>query len=372
MSSNNRAQCAVCRREYSTTSGRKGEPPKIRKHKRGNSSCPGSSQLPQTQPTAEQSKLSAPHRNLLNSISEEKVFLQGSTTRFLPKTLVPAATKSFTSALNTIINNPESTNAWRKLLQWPIVNLLAPNGRLPRVERKRILREQLNGKTSETETRNRTIHRKPDSDDEAVARAVRTRIDSGDIHGAVRAISNDCTIVTPDLVSLEDLKAKHPQEPNPTLPATEPSASLVLSMEDLGKAIAASPAGGAPGPDGLRTTHLKQICGPAAAGERDLAMTALLSFCNLVLAGRVPSTIRLHFFGARLLAFRKKDGGLRPISVGLVIKRLISRAACQLLRDKRANLLAPIQVGLGVKCGVEASVHAVRRFLSLGEEGIVN
>ena len=57
--------------------------------------------------------------------------------------------------------------------------------------------------------------------------------------------------------------------------------------------------------------------------------------------------------------------------MGLVIRRLISRAASQLLRDKSANLLAPIQVGLGVKCGAEAAVHAVRRFLLSGEGGIV-
>ena len=115
---------------------------------------------------------------------------------------------SCTFALNTIINNIESTDAWRKFLQWPIVNLLAPNGRLPRVDRKRILHDLLNLQTLETDTRNRTIHRKPDSDDEVVARAVQTWINAGDIRGAVRASTNDCTIVTLDLVSLDDLKAK--------------------------------------------------------------------------------------------------------------------------------------------------------------------
>ena len=89
MSLDNRAQCAVCRREYSTTRGRKGEPP--------NSFCPESGQLPQTKPTAELRKPPAPKRNVLNTISKEKVFLQGSITRFLPKTLVPAAAKRFTS-----------------------------------------------------------------------------------------------------------------------------------------------------------------------------------------------------------------------------------------------------------------------------------
>jgi len=97
------------------------------------------------------------------------------------------------------------------------------------------------------------------------------------------------------------------------------------------------------------------------------------NFSNLVLAGSVPLTIRHLFFGANLIAFRKKDGGVRPIAIGLALRRLIARAACAATQQQAAELLSPIQLGLGIRGGAEAVVHGVRRFLdaATGETGIV-
>ena len=55
--------------------------------------------------------------------------------------------------------------------------------------------------------------------------------------------------------------------------------------------------------------------------------------------------------------------------MGLVCRRLISRAVCRVLRERTAELLAPIQLGLGVRSGAKAAVHGVRRVLLSG--GIV-
>ena len=87
----------------------------------------------------------------------------------------------------------------------------------------------------------------------------------------------------------------------------------------------------------------------------------------------MPPAARPLFFGANLIAFRKKDGGTRPIAVGLMLRRLVARAACAAVRDRAAELLAPIQVDLGVRGGAEAAVHAARRFLDLsgGTSGLL-
>lgn len=43
-----------------------------------------------------------------------------------------------------------------------------------------------------------------------------------------------------------------------------------------------------------------------------------------MLRGAVPATVRSVLYGANLFAFRKKDGGVRPIAVGLALRRLIA------------------------------------------------
>jgi len=44
----------------------------------------------------------------------------------------------------------------------------------------------------------------------------------------------------------------------------------------------------------------------------------------MVLAGRCPKSLDPVFFGDRMLALNKKCGGIRPIAVGLTLRRLAS------------------------------------------------
>src|SRR4029077_1049838 len=92
-------------------------------------------------------------------------------------------------------------------------------------------------------------------------------------------------------------------------------------------------------------------------------IVSFMNFVNLVLAGGVPVRVRPHFFGASLLAFNKKDGGLRPIAVGLTFRRLVAKVACRFGSDHCVNYLKPRQLGVGVKGGTEALAHGARRYL---------
>ena len=75
---------------------------------------------------------------------------------------------------------------------------------------------------------------------------------------------------------------------------------------------------------------------------------------------------RPTIFGDTLLAVSKKEGGNRPIAVGYVWRRLAAKVACKHIMDRGAALLAPCQslLGFGVRGGVEAAVHAARRFIA--------
>ena len=60
----------------------------------------------------------------------------------------------------------------------------------------------------------------------------------------------------------------------------------------------------------------------------------------------------------------KKTGGIRPIVVGYVWRRLTAKCASAHAIESLADYLNPLQVGVGVAGGCEAAVHATRRFLS--------
>lgn len=54
---------------------------------------------------------------------------------------------------------------------------------------------------------------------------------------------------------------------------------------------------------------------------------------------------------------------MRPIAVGCTLRRLVAKIAGRKVLDEMTNLLAPHQLGYGVRGGAEAAVHAARRFL---------
>ena len=92
-------------------------------------------------------------------------------------------------------------------------------------------------------------------------------------------------------------------------------------------------------------------------------LAALTAFVNLVLTGGTPPSIRPFFFGATLTALEKKGGGIRPIAVGCTLRRLVAKVASASVREAMVELLAPHQLGFGVKKGAEAAVHAARLYL---------
>ncbi len=71
----------------------------------------------------------------------------------------------------------------------------------------------------------------------------------------------------------------------------------------------------------------------------------------MVLRGDVPQMVQPFFFGASLVALKKKSGGVRPIAVGCTLRRLVAKIASRKVSDDMAELLAPRQLGFGVRNG---------------------
>ena len=132
------------------------------------------------------------------------------------------------------------------------------------------------------------------------------------------------------------------------------------------------PTCGAPGPDGLRPSHLRQFLGSDANDAKEETLTEQTRFIGICLAGSVPIGIRPFMFGASLVALRKKEN-LPPIAVGLLLRKVLTRVCSITLQEKTKALLTPFQLGLETPTGAETAVHAARRYLAscTGETKIV-
>ena len=79
--------------------------------------------------------------------------------------------------------------------------------------------------------------------------------------------------------------------------------------------------------------------------------------------GKVPKEICATFFGANLIALSKPCGGVRPIAVGLSLRRLAGKGAMKKLYGKCKELFFLHQLGVGTPKGVESAVHVVRAYI---------
>src|SRR5260221_13004965 len=89
----------------------------------------------------------------------------------------------------------------------------------------------------------------------------------------------------------------------------------------------------------------------------------MAALVNTLLQGSCPEQVQNLLFGGNLIALNKKDGGVRPIAVGSVWRRLAAKCANAFAIQKVSGLISPTQLGVGLKGGAEAAAHAARRNL---------
>ena len=202
----------------------------------------------------------------------------------------------------------------------------------------------------------------PESQRHSNVRRAKLATEEGQYRKALQALLSE-GIATPSSSIVEEMLAKHPQAPVPSIPHDPPPPPPNISHDTVIRAIRSFPAGSAPGPSQLRAAHLKEaiLCpSPVRAAQSIGALTSLVQKLS---SGQVPAEVTPHLCGATLLACKKKGGGLRPIAVGEVLRRLVSKCLSFVLRQKAVSVLSPLQLGVGVKGGCEAIVHSVSAVL---------
>ena len=155
--------------------------------------------------------------------------------------------------------------------------------------------------------------------------------------------------------------ATHPKSPPaPVTPLQDLPLAPEIGPEVVARCLRAFPAETAPGPSGLRVQHLRDAC---VAGSTDAFLAQLAGVVSVLSQGMAPSTVAPVLAGAGLVALPKPTGGVRPIAVGELLRRLVGKCLMTLVRDEARQYFWPAQVGVGVKGGAEKAVHAVRAWI---------
>ena len=356
-----RARCAVCRRSLCVNKAGL-----IHPHGPINNRCLGSSKPPADciSETVLSSALPAPPDVAASPGSSSWVRSTNKILKRIPRASRPFAASRLASILDGICTRNDS-KAWDRLFCFPSRCLRAPkrggHRRSLASEVNRQLREEVDDPTPPIPSSRGCP--KPRTDPlNALATRVATKLEEGDYKGAVRLACSEESIADLNEETWAALKAKHPP-PHPSTmippPPKESTSSSLISEEEVVQAIRSFPNDSAGGPEGLRPQHLKDLVSATAEKPGKELLSALTSFINLVVSGKTPHETRSTFFGASLIALRKKGGGVRPIAVGQTLRRLAAKCVGSRVLQSMGAYLAPLQLG-----GAEAAAHAARLYLN--------
>ena len=198
-------------------------------------------------------------------------------------------------------------------------------------------------------------------------------LDEGAYSKAVGLLTSSGVLSGADPAVVDKMRALHPMDaPPPPIPDSgcwlhDPSATATRErVAGLRKIILSFPLASAAGPSGLRPSHLQDVLRKETASSVAL-LHSLDRFSAWCLQGKVPPDMAPFLCSARLIALRKPDCtaqnlSLRPIAVGEVLRRIVSKVACGSAPGRVGQeYLRPIQCGVGVPGAAECVGQAVQR-----------
>ena len=148
----------------------------------------------------------------------------------------------------------------------------------------------------------------------------------------------------------------------------EQDVRVTFSEKQVERALRSFPKGTAAGGSGGRAQHwLDALDGTVGDGRKEM-LKKMGKVCEILANGEAPSCIAPWLAGAPLFPLKKKGGGgIRPVAVGEVLRRLVAKMLAQDDKVKGAaeELFKEIgQLGVGIKGGAEIVVQAMRTWLS--------
>ena len=180
------------------------------------------------------------------------------------------------------------------------------------------------------------------------------------------SVSSDDTVleVTPEV--LQALMLKHPSEPEDLVTTILPAENIAVAADEkkIIRSLQSFSGGCCGGIDELCPAHLLDLVAVYTAEVGLYLRRSITNFTNKILRRDVSDYALKLLFSSNLTALRQKDGGIRPVAVGNVFRRLAAKVGCYAVSRAVSHELLPIQLGVSVKGGAEAAVHAVRTFIT--------
>ncbi|XP_026391995.1 uncharacterized protein LOC113287447 [Papaver somniferum] len=193
--------------------------------------------------------------------------------------------------------------------------------------------------------------------------AFRRKLSSGLYTAAILVLSSDGVAPsTPD--KLHELQLKHPSAAPPVIPADNPSSNaLCVDSKSVLQALKSFPKGTACARDGLRAQHFLDALSGAAASVAEDLLHSIVGVVNLWMEGRCPAILSEFVASAPLTPLLNPGGGLRPIAVGTIWRRLCSKLAATLVCKYLTTYLGNHHFGVGIPCGGEAILHSANKLV---------
>lgn len=165
-----------------------------------------------------------------------------------------------------------------------------------------------------------------------------------------------------DAQTAERLHALHPPSTTscpPHIVNFEPDSPFVLDRQVFDEVVRSLPRGRAPGRSGWRYEDISYLCRPGS-----VSADKVFEYCSAVAAGLVHSDGAGRYWGtASLIALQKASHGIRPIAMGEVFRKLVSRVMLRQLGDVQCDAVGEFQFGVARPGGLEAVVLALRILL---------
>ena len=147
------------------------------------------------------------------------------------------------------------------------------------------------------------------------------------------------------------LKLKHRQRETCSVPAPTDIDCFSTSKYFVHKALLSISNDSSAGLDGISPQILKDSTAKVNGQTGLNFLKALTNFVNVIPEGKLPFELRPYFFGAKVIALKKLDGGLRPIVVGNTFRRLSAKCAGYHVFESCQARYGSRQVYVGTKKG---------------------
>ncbi|KAD6119073.1 hypothetical protein E3N88_10344 [Mikania micrantha] len=293
-----------------------------------------------------------------------------------------------TGALRKVVASPGSVDNWVQLLLLPrcTLRVVRPSSRQERRSGNRkslqcsnILRaltvwkdgsgfddlvSSLLDSVEETGAPKGECRREEDKERDPNIKQCLRKVRDGHFTAAVKVLCSSGVAPLGDS-TLKALIDKHPVVPPPSLPSyplAQPT--LVVDGECVLKCIRSFPKGTSCGRDGMRAQHLLDAVGGEGSITSSGLLASITEVVNLWLGGSCPKVLAEFVASAPLTPLLKPDKGIRPIAVGGIWRRLVSKVAMKKVGKEMTRYLGDHQFGVGVPNGAEAVLHSANRFLN--------